>query len=264
MKKERSSWEEVIKILSSYNLIKNEEISYGSKKFEIPIVEYKVKDEKPEEIKEVEKKEEISIEDLKAKLRQELLDEIKLEKERIFQEAEAEIGEIRENVKKQAYKEGYKLGRQEGYDYGIASSEKEAARIKENSISYAKEMEDKINNYLEEEKEAIIDFAIDIAETIVNFSIDRDDENLFKLLEPIISNYEREERLIVSCNPISYDFIKSRLESLDPSPMETKFIVVKDGNLEKNDLRIESDYQLVDLSIRKQIESIRNTIRHME
>lgn len=223
--------------------------------------EYKVKIEE-KKIKKTEEKENIfeNIEDSDEDITKKALEEINKERQRLFDKAKVEIEKIRSQVEKNSYEEGFKKGYLEGQEKGY----KEAMQIKVKAIELFEEAEKEVKKYIAKEEKSIIKLAVDIAESIINTEIDQSEEKILPLVKPIISNYERNKNVVITCGEDNYEILKDNLQSKGENLNGLKITVLKDKSFNKNQCVIENEYQIVDLDIKKQLKSIINEIEHME
>lgn len=192
--------------------------------------------------------------------------QILIEKTRLELQEEAE--KIREEAREKGYREGLEKGKkdgfQKGYNEGLESCKEECREIKENAINLLNQAQREVSDYYKDNKEEIINLAGQMAESIVHTTIDTSDEKLMLLIKPIIQLYEKSERIIISVQPESIKYLSTRLEEMESISPGTRFILLEDNNLEKNGCIIENDAQIIDLQIKKQIDSIIGDIRSLE
>lgn len=254
----------MVKILSSYKLIKSKYIEDGNEE-NILELDYNIDylEENLLDIKEADDLNNIS-KDINPSLELLTSEELLEERDKILEEAIKEANKIKEEASEEGYEIAYKKGLEEGYLEGIEKSEKEMKEARENALNLIDQAERKVKEYFIENKNNFIKLSIDMAESIINFSIDKDDKQILNLIEPIIIRYNKKEKITLTCHPSRHDFLENNIIKLEELSPDTKFFVLKDENLNKNDCILENEDQLIDLSIKKQLDSILNTIKHME
>ncbi len=265
----------MIKIQSSYRIIKKEDIS-GIEEFKAVDTKYEVKREEKTEVeipeedeKDVEEQEEkYDIEELERNIRKSIYEETELERANIINKANEMAEKIKVEARKLGFdegrKEGYEEGYKEGYREGIDRTREEAASIKEDALSLISQSEEHVSEYLAENREKIIQLAADMAESIVHHTIDTSTDNILMLIKPILQNYDKKGNIIISCNSANYDYIDKRRQELRDICPDSNIVIMKDDNLGKNDCVLENERQIIDLQIKKQIESILEEIRELE
>lgn len=279
MKLEKSSWEEVIRIQSSYRIIKRDYVSprtEGSSFIETKI------DYDPKEVDEIDQlvvsKE--NPEDLERKLRDKVLRDLEKEKEAIIQKAMEDGEEIRNRARDTGYKEGYEKGLEDGskqgleegtrkglengYLQGLINAKDEANEIKESALNVLHQAQEEVDKYFAKNEEKLIKLAGLMAEAIVHKSIDTSSENIMQLIRPIIHQFRKVESVIISCHPDNYDFVREELYLLEEKYEDVKFSLFEDDSLEKNGCIVENENQIVDLQIGKQIKNIMEKMAKME
>lgn len=261
----------------SYKIIKNKNISYGEEGISIsnikldPTVEedlasYDTELEAESELEQEDEElvEEVDIEAIRAEIRQELLMQNQQERERLLEDTRQEALNMADEIKEQAKEEGYKVGLQEGYKKGIEESQAECNEMKDNAISLLNEAEQEVKEYFQDNKAEIIKLAGDMAESIVHKTIDLSHENILMLIKPIVQLYEKKENIIITCHPDNISLLKARIRHLEEVSPNSRFIILEDANLEKNGCVIENESQIIDLQIKKQVDSIIEDIGKLE
>ena len=258
-----------------YNVIKNGQIAYGQKG--VVVADIKIEDHIEDEKKIEEHTEEtvkatedsdnstaIDIEKIYAEIKEQLYRENEKERKSLIEKTMAELKEEAEGIKKEAQKNGYRDGLQAGYKKGMKECTTECDEMKKSAISLIQQAKEEVESYFNENKDKIIQLAADMAECIVHNNIDLSDENILLLIKPIIQLYEDNENIIITCASENKEFLRSRVSELATINRNTRFTILSDGNLKKNDCIIENENKIVDLQIRKQIDSIVDDIKNME
>lgn len=257
---------------SSYRIIKKQDIS-GIEEFKAVDTEYEVDKEYELEIEipeedEEGKEEKYDIEQIEREIRKSLYEETEIERANIIKEAHEMAEKLKLESRKQGFDKGYKEGYEEGYGKGyrdgIDKTKEEAELIKENALSLISQSEEHVTNYLAENRERIIQLAADMAESIVHHTIDTSTDNILMLIKPILQSYDKKDNIIISCNSANYEYIDNRRQQLRDICPDSNIVIMKDDNLEENGCVLENEKQIIDLQIRKQIESILEEIRELE
>lgn len=259
----------MIKILSSYKIIKNHAVVYDDGK--LSIIDTKVDCEKTSSLfldEEKPQAEEVISSELenllREKIRRELLDEIERERELILQNAYEEAEKIKDVANQRGFDEGYGLGFNKGYEEGMEKAYGEGQAIKSSAISLLKQAEEEVKKYCHDNKKSIVALAADMAESIVHTTIDASSQNILLLIKPILESYSKKENIIVRCHPHNIDYIRMNLYQLENMCPNEKFIILEDFTIEKNGAIIEDEEQIVDVQIKTQIQSILHEIEKVE
>lgn len=259
----------MIKILLSSRVIKRARVD--DIKDRSPLIETKFQLAKEELLvkkesldKEEVEGEEYKLEEIEEDIRQDLLNELEGERKKIINDAKVEADKIKLQARKEGYNLGYKEGRELGYREGIDKSQEEGRIIKDKALNLIKESEEQVDKYLEENKDEIINLSVNIAEAIVHSTIDRSSEDILSLVRPILERYDRKDNIIITCHPENYPNLMENLDKLENICPESRFIILQDANLERNGCTIENKDQVIDLQIRKQLETVLDEIKNME
>lgn len=271
----------MIKIQSSYRLIKSKYILEDTEKsllnldYDTNFIEsFSPKIDDEYEIKEVILNNDRSIKEgreiesinngVRENIESKILREIEEDRNRIINNAKKEAKKIKEEAEEKGYKDAFDRGLEEGYSEGLEKIEKDMKESKDKALDLIVQAEEITKDYFLENKNNLIKLAVDMAESIVGYSIDEKEEGILNLIKPIVTEYNKKEKITITCHPKQYEFLKDNLSKLESISPDTKFFIFRDGNLGEKDCLIENEDQLIDLTIKKQLDSIVNTIRHME
>ena len=266
----------MIKILSSYKIIKSINVNTESEKSAILTKldsTYNTKEFSSQESVDLSNDSKdvdfIDTDVLSKEIRNEILEELKeeIQEERanIIRIAKVEAENLKDEARKQGQeiglKQGYEQGYQQGYKEGLDEAVLENAEIRNNAIDMVKQAEKNIVDYFKSNKMNMINLAVEIAESIIHYTIDTSSENILMVINPILEEYGKKGNVTISCHPNNIKFLKEHLHQLEEDYPDSKFIIFEDGNLEKNGCVIENKTQVIDLQIKKQLDSIVNEIK---
>lgn len=247
--------DEVRKIQLSYKIIKKQNIESNEKTKSINLLSSKeIKNEKNNDKND------------KSKIKQKHIhmDEFKIqiqnERNEIIQQAKLKAKEI----KKEAYNEGYEEGKQsgyqqgylEGYENGIRESKSEIDNMKSQILIQLQNAQKKAIEYFDTYQEEIIRLSTEIAENITYHTIESDSQNILSLIKPILQEFREKKQIIISCNSSSIKHIKSGIEEIEKICPNASLTILEDSSLEKYDCIIENECQIVELGIKKQLDTI--------
>ena len=253
----------------SYKIIKNKDVAYSHEGKTIANIKHEESPSKMDLDDEIHSEEnQIDINDSIKEIEERFIQEnekLRVELlEKIEREARARVEEEVKIAKQQAAEEGYRDGLKHGYQKGIQDAKPVCDQMKESAMDLIEQAKLEVEKYYNDNKDNIIRLAGDMAESIVNKTIDLSSENILLLIKPIIDLNERNELIVITCHPDNFSFLKKRKAELETSAPNARFVLLSDNNLEKNGCTIENENQIVDLQIKKQIESIIKDIRSME
>lgn len=186
---------------------------------------------------------------LRKEIRKNLLLEMESQREALLlkdrQIIEEERMKAMEEARKKGFEEGYMAGKEEGYE--------ETVGYRNNAITMLEEAEEMAKDYLEANEEKIIHLSSRIAEKIVQETIDIHEDSLMLLARPILQEYGKTENVIVTCHPGMVAFMKCQIPEIKAMCPKAHVLILQDKNLEENDILIENENQITDLTIKKQI-----------
>ena len=263
------------KILSSYKIIKSINVNSGDEKSVIltKIDPNYYKESFSEEMVEIVSEEKeielIDTEAIREEIRSQILEEIRenIQEERanIIRNATVEAENLKAEATKQGQelglKKGYEQGYPQGYKEGLDEARLESIEIKNNALSMIEQAEKNIEDYFKANKDNIINLAAEMAESITHYTIDTSSENILMIINPILQKYGKKGNITISCHPDSIEHLKEHLHQLEDSYPESKFILFEDGNLDRNGCIVENKTQIIDLQIKKQLDSIIEDIK---
>lgn len=280
MKLERSSWEEVSKIQSSYKIIKRD---YVNSTNDTSLIDTKINYDGFDDTFEVNEARNIiknETDDIQGGIKEELLKGIEEQRASIINKAVEGAEDIRLRARDTGYKEGFKKGLEDGvkrgvdqgnkkglengYLQGIIDAQDEANQIKANAVNMLNQAQDEVDKYIKVNQDRIIKLAGVMAESIVHSTIDTSSENIIQLIKPIIQQFRKVESIIITCNPKNYEYLKKSLYEIERKYEEVKFTIFEDESLDKNGCIIENENQIIDLQIRKQLDNIVEKILNLE
>jgi flagellar assembly protein FliH len=271
----------VIKIQSSYRVIKGNNICCeGESKITIKN-SYDNKIDFYPSPEEEEKCDDLAdLESIKDEIRASLTDDIKKElykktaeeRRKIIEKANEEANNLLEEAKKQGFDKGFKKGCEEGfkegltngYNQGILDAKSEASKIKNNAVKIVEDAQESVSDYFRESHDQIIELAADMAESIVHLTIDESSENILMLVNPILQEFGKTENIVITCHPDNLDYLKLYKYKLEEVCPNTIFTILSDANLEKDGCIVENENKIIDLQIRKQLNSILESIKDID
>ncbi|RSU15331.1 hypothetical protein CBF28_06285 [Vagococcus carniphilus] len=285
MRREKFTSEEVTKMLSSRKFFKNAEVveEKNIKKIETTHIPKKKKQEIPHE------NQDLSVSDLKQiehdfyqsqKRKQEMFDQslqktrddyllmIKKEKQKFFHELLRLKEEVLqksleegEQIKQEAYLAGVKEGQLDGFESGKESGFdaglKEAESLKQNALSIIEQTNEAMNAYQKEKQEDFIKASALMAENIINQELSLSEDKLKLLLQPVLNKVEKADNFItIFVTKDNLENTNLYMEKMKEQFAGLKFAVLVDEALETNGCVIETNYEVIDLQIKKQLDAM--------
>ena len=191
------------------------------------------------------------------KERDKFFTELREMKQHVLEQAKLE-GEA---LKEEAYQEGLKEGQKDGYESGLENGyeagKKEANHLKENANQVIEQAREEMRLYQKNNQHEFIELATIMAETIINRELSLSETDLKFLLDPIINKLEKADNFITVYVPkANLENTKNYMNDLKDTFSDMKFAVLVDESLEKNGCVIETNYEVIDLRLRKQLDQM--------
>lgn len=178
-------------------------------------------------------------------------------------EAEVIKAQANKHGQELGLKQGYEQGYKQGYKEGLQVAKNESIEIRNNALNMVEQAERNIDEYFKTNKTNIINLAAEMAESIIHSEIDGSSDNILMIINPILQQYGKKGNITISCHPNNIGNLKEHLNQLQDNYPDSKFILFEDGNLEINGCIIENKTQIIDLQIKKQLDSIIEDIKEI-
>lgn len=203
------------------------------------------------------------------KKRQALLTQTKSEVQELKQKAEKEIENLRKKAQEEGFfdgqKSGFEKGKEQGFTEGLLQAENQNKELKASILLMIQEAKEEIKAYQEDKREEFIMLASHMAEKIVHDQIDRAEEGVLMLAKPFFYQLEKDEEFVtITTHPDQRAIVEEHLHQVEVISPNTRFMVFSDPSLEENGLVIESSKAVIDLQIKKQIETMLQEFEEME
>jgi flagellar assembly protein FliH len=163
-----------------------------------------------------------------------------------------------EESRKEAWQEGYQLGREEAQ--AIVDDAREARKAEmQRFLAQLEDMRQSILNGMEKE---IIDFCMTVAEKVVCAALDRDDQLFLSIIGNALQKLKREGQIIARVNPEDFHnhFEKDTLR-LPAGGGEAVVTVVPGAGLEPGDCVVETPTDRVDAGVRTVMDGLKLTVQ---
>lgn len=189
------------------------------------------------------------------KERDKFFKELRLIKENVIEKSHEE-GEL---IKTEAYQiglkegrlDGYEVGKVEGYQAGVEESE----YLKENALRIIEDAKKEVNVYQKEKKAEFIKLASIMAEKIINQELSLNEIELSSILQPVLNKLDKEDNFItVFVTKLNFEGTKIYMQKVKTEFPNIKYTVLVDEALETNGCIIDTNYEVLDLQISKQLD----------
>lgn len=166
-----------------------------------------------------------------------------------------------EQIKQEAYLAGVKEGQLDGFESGKESGFdaglKEAESLKQNALSIIEQTNEAMNAYQKEKQEDFIKASALMAENIINQELSLSEDKLKLLLQPVLNKVEKADNFItIFVTKDNLENTNLYMEKMKEQFAGLKFAVLVDEALETNGCVIETNYEVIDLQIKKQLDAM--------
>lgn len=211
-------------------------------------------------------KEEQEIQKTDEEIREELLEQAKLEAEEIINNANIEANSLKfqaeleaENLKQQSHEEGFKQGHEEGLNQGNLECEEikeKANKILEDAI---KERSDAIKNFEPE----IVEFIMEAMQNIFTNDYKFNPDIIRFLINKGFSSIKKLDNIKIYVSPENYDLLKDEKILAGIDLVKNNIEILKDDILTPNDCNIETQMGSINCGVTEQFNSLKQALYHM-
>lgn len=156
-----------------------------------------------------------------------------------------------EEIRKNAYNEGYKSG--------IDQAENDINNLQEEIKKYMN-AKDEVFQYIAPD---ILEISYDIAKKIIKQEIETNPQVIFNTIIDILKNVSKgEPKITIKVNPDDVKFIKEQLpEKIETLNIDSQIGIVADPSLKRGDCKFYTNNGVVDATIETQLEIIHKALR---
>jgi len=203
--------------------------------------------------KEIDKEQINSVKE-KEKKAEDIINNAKKEAEQIISEAEKERKRVDE-IKEEAYQEGYEKGRKEAYQ----KHKKEIEEVVNTLAKKVDELKKQYEKELDELQPQLINIATKIASKIINHKINHTPEIINNIVEDVLQDLSNNhQQFVINVNPELLPYLnKSELKTNFP---ESKFQFNSDDSLNKGDCVVNTNFGGKDAFLIEKFERLENKI----
>ncbi|WP_416198045.1 MAG: FliH domain-containing protein [Sporanaerobacter sp.] len=169
--------------------------------------------------------------------------------------------EIFNEWKEKGYTEGYDIGYKEGYSSGYESGEKVSNKLIEEALEIKNNYINKKENIYREIEEDVIELVINICEKIIYDKVEEDSEYIVTLILKGIESLNSTDNLMIRVSKEDYDIVEmSKDKILAKASLVNDLEIRLDSSLNKGDCIIETASGSVDVSIKDQVEEVKQLL----
>lgn len=249
--------------MSLFNkLIKNDQVDCSADCLEIPLSPIKLENcRKKKSFSEMEAEQK----DQKIK---ENLDEIvkqsKDQAESLIQQAEEQALLIKEQARDEGYQAGLQEGRQNGYQEGCAKAAQDAKEMKEKARGLLQSAHRESKKYVSKTQTEIIKLAAAMASKVIHLNIDTKDECIVEIVKNALRYSEEKRQILIRCSAKLVSILQTNSYQFEKICPNASFVFLEDPSIEDSGCMIETEDQVINLDVDKQLDNIVNALLTME
>lgn len=189
---------------------------------------------------------------------EEILEDARMQADSMLEEAKREA----EDVKNNAYEEGFANGQKAGYDKGM----KEADALKEQLSREFQEKEENLTRFYQEKmrdiEPALVDTLTDVYEHIFNVDFSDNREVIVHLMRNALQQMEGSQEYLIHVSSEDFPFVSMQKSSLIEAggAVNANFDVIEDVTLSKNQCLIETENGIFDCSLGVELKELKKEL----
>lgn len=189
---------------------------------------------------------------------EELLEDARIQADSMMEEAKQEA----EDLKNNAYEEGFASGQKAGYDQGI----KEADELKAKLNREFQEKEASLSRFYQEKmrdlEPALIDTLTDVYEHIFNVNFSDNREVIVHLMRNALQQMESSQEYLIHVSTEDFSFVSMQKSSLIEAggAVNANFDVIEDVTLKQNQCLIETENGIFDCSLGVELQELKKEL----
>lgn len=165
----------------------------------------------------------------------------------------------------QAYEKGFERAKQEvekdmreEYQSIVNEAQKMYIEANEHHKKMIADSEALKEQYIKEKKDEILELMVRFSENLIHQEIDRNPEKMEKVFNEALESVRYEtKKIFVRLNPRSKEWFLRN----NPIALNTQIELLSDATLQGADLIIETDREFIDVTIRSQLEQLKQSLR---
>lgn len=198
-----------------------------------------------------------------------LIQKAQTEKEIMIQEAEEEIARLKEEAYREAFEagrnDGFTQGFNEGQAQGFEKGKEDSQELMNQARAMITEAQLNIEEYIQEKKDSLLSLAIHMAQKIVQEQLDLTPDGIMELVHPVLHQLDRKEDYVsLTVHSSKRKELRERLPMLEKNYPGVRFVVFGDDNIDPLGCIVESAHKVVDLQVRKQLETMVEEMKERE
>lgn len=186
----------------------------------------------------------------KTQFRQKLAEE----RSRMLTDVQQEIEDLKQSAEQKGFEKGEAAGFKHGQALGFQQGKDESQVLVDEAHKLHLQVEKEIFSYQQDKKGELVDLACQMAETVINKELALSEKQIYTLLEPFLKQLEKKDNFVtVFVSKEMYQVTLQALEELKTESNDFSYSVIADSTLERYDCLIETDFDVLNLTISDQL-----------
>ena len=180
---------------------------------------------------------------------EEVLAKARMEAEEILASARMEAEEIKESA--------YALGKNDGYNDGLAAGQAELTALEANLKEQAREWEEEYNQKISEAEPKFVAIMLSLIEKITGVVVENKKDIILHLVHNAMRQIRKSEKYVIHCSSEDYSLLESEKERLCSAVGTTGEVeILEESWFVKNQCIIEADSSIIDCSLDVQMKNL--------
>jgi flagellar assembly protein FliH len=198
---------------------------------------------------------------------EEILENARLEAEKIISKASEEANRILEDVRIKAADfilEAEQQAKEEGYKNGETLARQHYQSLIDEAEALRQRAREVLENTVSGLEEEMVDTVLEIGKKVIGMELSQNRDVIFGLIRTALLDSSLSDEVIVHVSPEDYEYVEENREKLMADGSITRNIkIIEDCGMKKGECYVETEYGTVDSSIETQFENIERLFREL-
>ena len=183
------------------------------------------------------------------------------EAEARIRRAEEQAGSIRKQARENGYQAGFQKGRKEGYKSGWDEAARNARETQEQARALLTDAHRETRQYIARTREEIIQLAASMAKGMIRYSVDVREESIVEMVKNALHQAEERKQILIRCPAQYVAVLEENIGNFKKVCPNANFAILEDPSVKSPGCIIETEDQVMDLEIDRQLDNIVNALQ---
>ena len=175
--------------------------------------------------------------------------------------AEEQAESIRKQAGETGYQAGFQKGRKEGYKSGWDEAARNARETQEQARALLTDAHRETRQYIARTREEIIQLAASMAKGMIRYSVDVREESIVEMVKNALHQAEERKQVLIRCPAQYVSVLEENVRQFQKVCPNANFAILEDPSVKSPGCIIETEDQVMDLEIDRQLDNIVNALR---